>query len=165
MGNKLLRLLVFFGLVILLTGCVHSYYQRVEIIKINNYYAQMFSERLGKFGVTVIQNREQLQVILPQRVFIAGAANFAILGPRILDEVSNLLKCYELEVVRVEGIIPAEAYGEKTQVLAEERAHKVIKYLVAHGIDMSLAYPVGQLRSQVKENLPSECVVISLKKL
>jgi len=166
MQNKILKLSIICIAAILLTGCVHDYYKQVNIMRMNNYYSQMFSERLVNFHVSVIQDRENLVVILPSRIFNGGSANFTALAPRTLSEVGNLLKCYEMEVVKVTGVIPDNAYGEKTLALAGERAHQVMKYFLSQGVKISLAYAVGQLRSEIKdENLSQEYVAVSFHKL
>lgn len=165
MRNKILKYILVFAAFFMLAGCVKTYYRQVNIIRLNNYYAQLFSERLEKFGVTVIQDKEKVTIILPGSIFKASSANFAAITPRLLDEVSNLLRYYEMEVVRVTGVMPDKCCGENAKALAMARADKIIKYFWAQAVDMRLAYSEGQVRSEVKESMPSEYVAISFRKI
>lgn len=165
MRNKILKYTLVFIAFFMLAGCVKTYYQQVNIIRMNNYYAQLFAERLEKFGVTVIQDKEKVVIILPSKIFKASSANFAVIAPRLLDEVSNLLRYYEMEVVRVVGVMPDKCCGEDAKALAMARADKVTKYFWAQAVNVSLAYAEGQLRSEIKENMPGEYVAISFRKI
>jgi len=163
MKYKILNYILLIFVSLLLISCTKSYYTQARIMRLDSYYTQMFSERLGKLGVTVRQDQENLTVILPKSIFVYGSANFATTTPRLLDEVVHLLKYYDLEVVRVVGVNPDSAYGEKTLALAAERAHRVVQYLWAQDIDIGLAYAEGLLRSQVQADVPAEYVSLTLK--
>lgn len=164
MFNKTLKYLLIVAALFMLAGCVGHYYQRVNMMRINTYYANLFSERLEKFGVSVFRNQTEVTVILPKKIFIADAANFTSIAPRLLDEVGNLLKCYEMEVVKVVGVMPDDCCGGRATALAAERAHKVIKYFGLQDVNISLVYADGQLRSQITENMPQEYVMINFHK-
>jgi len=150
-----------------LTGCGKTYYTQVNLMKMNDYYAGLFTERLHRFNVDVIQEQQQIIIILPNKIFNMDSVNFSTTGPIVLDEVGNLLRYYKMEVVKVEGVLPLAQRGEKeAKALAAGRAQSVIDYLWGQKVDISLAYALGKLRSEMVNNkLPSEYVAISFRRI
>lgn len=128
----------------------------------------LLNKKIMSYGVKIWHSDDSMVLLLPiKRFFNPASANFSSDAYYCLDEIIELLTYYEIAVVRVSGYADCMDQNPMRKVLAEEQAHRVVKYLWDNGIDASFVYSEGHDATVIRlgKGVISDYVVISFRKL
>lgn len=150
--NILSKILFLLFISVGMAGC-SPYYQKFPVVKRDTYCANQQISILRQKGVIVKRDpfSAMMTIDIPtSSLFLPHSANFNDSAFKLLDNVVNILNCYEEEDVRVTGnIVENDNFGcDLMQALAEKQAHEVHKYLWSQDINASLIYTEGRFSSQ-----------------
>jgi outer membrane protein OmpA-like peptidoglycan-associated protein len=157
--SKFFKLIIFIFVSLGLAGCFNQpYYGKVGIMRPDTYQAESYLAKLRNQGIFSVETRRFVTLIIPAQIlFNERSANFYMNGRRVLNNVAQLLKCYDLYNVRVEGLINISDQEDLhfANVLARERANQVTNYLRQQSIDATIMTADG-FAFTAKENKPKD---------
>lgn len=147
--KKFFKLFALFLAALILAGCgTKQYYEKVQLIRNDDYQAASVRATLNSYGVRVAQVNGDILILIPNRLlFNENSANLSPYSHPILENVVKFLGYYDEEVIQVAsyGYTNNVQHTRVMRALAEERAHQVIKYLISQDVSVSLIYAVGKV--------------------
>lgn len=155
--NLTLKILALICCSFFLFGCSgHHYFEKVKLMRSDDYHAMLLMEQMKKNGVVVTQNEKMINLHIPDRyLFYSESANLNYYAHPMLDNVVKLLGYYDSDLVEVSN----SNYFDKTtanikreQSVSQERARQVMKYLWSQGVNASFIYPEGKLIKRINKN-------------
>lgn len=157
--NNFFKLLFLVAVSLPLWGCFNQpYYGKVGIMRPDTYQAESFLAKLNNQGIFHLETRRDVTLIIPAQIlFNERSANFSEHGQGVLNEVAQLLNCYDLYDIKVDGLINVNNKAELHfgSVLARERAKQVTNYLRQQSIDASIMTADGFAFAE-QENKPKD---------
>jgi len=155
-NNIIKKIFVMFFCLFFLFGCEHHYFEKVKLIRSDDYHAALVMNQMQKSGAIILQDEKNITLRIPARyLFYSESANLNFYSHSMLDNVVKVLGYYDTDLLKITSynyINNSTTNIKRAQAISLERARQVMKYLWSQKVNASFIYPEGKLVKHLNKN-------------